>query len=40
MNEFGFFCCEKQKHKEKQIHPFVFWENIRRANLLTVLSDL
>ena len=24
----------------KQIHSFIFWENLRRANLLSVLSDL
>ena len=25
---------------KKQIRSFIFWENLRRANLLTVLSDL
>ena len=28
------------KAKKKQICLFGFWENLRRANLLTVLSDL
>ena len=35
--EFGFLFAVKRK---KQIRSFVFWENLRRANLLTVLSDL
>ena len=26
--------------KNKQIHSFVFWENLWSANLLSVLSDL
>ena len=28
------------KKQKTQIRSFVFWENLRRANLLTVLSDL
>ena len=36
-----FVCCEKQKSKQnKFIHSFVFWKNLRRANLLLVLSAL
>ena len=41
MNEFVcLFCREKQKSIKNQIRSFVFWENLRRVNLLTVLSDL
>ena len=29
-----------QQSKKRQIGLFSFWENLRRANLLTVLSDL
>ena len=36
-----FVCYEKQKSQQnKFICLFVFWENLRRANLLLVLSDL
>ena len=36
-SSFKYFRTVKQK---KQIGSFGFWENLRRANLLTVLSDL
>ena len=36
-NKFVFFAVKSKKAK---IRSFVFWENLRRANLLTVLSDL
>ena len=39
VNEFVCFFAVKSK-KTKQIRSFVFWENLWRANLLTVLSDL
>ena len=35
-----FFCHEKQKSKKKQIRSFIFWENLQRANLFSVSSDL
>ena len=35
-NEFLFVCL----WQTKQIHSFGFWEDLRRANLLSVLSDL
>ena len=35
MPRFFFVCCEKQK-KINKICSFVFWENLRCANLLTV----
>ena len=35
------FCLlRKEKKQTKQIRSFVFWENLRPANLLSVLSDL
>ena len=35
-----FVCCDKQKSKQnKSVHSF-FWDNLRRVNLLSVLSDL
>ena len=34
------FFAVKSKKAKKQIGSFVFWENLRRANLLMVLSDL
>ena len=37
ISSFKYFRTVKQK---KQIGSFGFWENLRRANLLTVLSDL
>ena len=36
-SSFKYFRTVKQKN---QIGSFTFWENLRRANLLTVLSDL
>jgi hypothetical protein len=30
----------KRAKKTKKNHSFIMWENLRRANLLTVLSDL
>ena len=42
-NEFFFAVKSKKSKKQKskkQIGSFVFWENLRHANLLTVLSDL
>ena len=34
------FCLPWQAKKQtKQIHLLIFWENLRRANLLSVLSD-
>ena len=36
-SSFKYFRSVKQKN---QIGSFGFWENLRRANLLTVLSDL
>ena len=36
---FLFFCRGKQKDK-KRICPFVAWENLRRTNLLRILSEL
>jgi hypothetical protein len=38
ISSFKYFRTVKQKNK--QIHSFGLWENLRRANLLTVLSDL
>ena len=38
-SSFKYFRTVKQKNK-KQINLFSFWENLRHANLLTVLSDL
>ena len=35
-----FVCCEKKKKQTKQICSFIFWENLRHVNLLSVLSDL
>ena len=35
-----FFVVKSKKAKIKQIHSFVFCENLRRANQFTVLSDL
>ena len=35
-----FFLKWKAKKQKKQICSFVSWENLWRANLLTVLSDL
>ena len=40
MNKFLFFFAMKSKKAKKQIGLFVFWENLWRANLLMVLSDL
>ena len=41
MTEFVFFFAFLLfTAKKNQIRLFVFWENLRRANLLTVLSDL
>ena len=40
-NKFVFvFAVKSKKAKNKQICSFNFWENLRRANLLTVLPDL
>ena len=39
-NKFVAFFAIKSKRAKNQICLFVFWENLRRANLLTVLSDL
>ena len=39
MNEFGFFAMTVRKYL-KQIGSFGFLENLRHANLLTVLSDI
>ena len=36
LNYFQTFMAKRQK----QIRPFVFWENLWRTNLLLVLSDL
>ena len=38
ISSFKYFWTDKQKNK--QICLFVFWENLWRANLFTVLSDL
>ena len=35
-----FFDMKSKKATKKQIRSFVFWENLRRANLLSILSDL
>ena len=35
-----FLCFFTLHGKKNQIRSFVFWENLRPANLLTVLSDL
>ena len=35
-----FFAFKSKKAKKTQIRSFVFWENLRRANLLSILSDL
>ena len=40
MNEFVFIVVKSKKAKKKQTHLFVFFENLRRTNLRTVLSDL
>ena len=37
-NEFVCFCCEELK-KQKTNCLFDYWENLRHADLLTVLSD-
>ena len=35
------FCLlRKEKKQTKQIRSFVFWENLGRVNLLSVLSDV
>ena len=39
-NKFGFFAIAVRKYMKKQIRSFVFLEDLRRANLLSVLSDL
>ena len=38
-NEFVLFAVKRKKPK-KPTRMFVFWENLWRANLLLVLSDL
>ena len=38
-NEFDFFAVKSKKANKKK-YLFVFWENLWRANLLSVLSDL
>ena len=38
--DFKHFQTVKQKKTNKQIHSFGFLENLRRGNLLMVLSDL
>ena len=36
----GFSYFRTAMAKEKQIFSFIFWENLWRTNLLSVLSDL
>ena len=36
INKFGFFAVKSKKAKTKQIPLLIFWENLRRANLLFV----
>ena len=38
--EFDLFDVKSMKKQTKHICSFVFWENLQRANLLSVLSDL